>query len=180
MGLDFDQLYPGRFMKAGLFQGRDVTLEIEGVRLEELEGDKGKEVKGIITFKKAKAPKELTLNKTNGLCLKEMFGRDTANWIGKKVTLYPAEVDYENSDVAIRVRGSPDIPKDIEFTLKLARKKGRQVILKKTAVKGAAAVGGAKVAVPGPVPVEDPTPNPATGEVPFDDEPPADYESQVL
>jgi hypothetical protein len=73
MGLDYDQLFPGRFLKAGEFQGKDVTLTINEIRLEELPQDRGgNRIRGIIGFKETK--KELVLNRTNGECLKGMWG----------------------------------------------------------------------------------------------------------
>jgi hypothetical protein len=128
--MDFDRLFPNRFLKAGEFQKRDVTLTIGGVKLEELDGAKGKETKAILAFRET--PKQLVLNKTNGLSLKAMFGRETDAWVGKRVTLYPAEIKFEDSDLAIRVRGSPDLTANVTFELKLARKKPRSVTLQKT------------------------------------------------
>lgn len=129
-GLDFDQLYPARFLKAGLLGGKDVTLTISAVKIEDLEGQKGTETRGIMSFEKTK--KQLVLNKTNGLCIKGMFGRDTGEWVGKRVTFYPAAIQFEDNDIAIRVRGSPDIEKDIQVEIKLARKKPRTMTMKKT------------------------------------------------
>jgi len=128
--MDFDKLFPGRFMKATDFNGKDVTLTISGVVVEELEGERKKEVKGLISFKET--TKALVLNKTNGLCLKAMFGRETDAWVGKRVTLWPAPIQFEDNDIAIRVRGSPDIAAPVTFTLKLAKKKPREVTLAKT------------------------------------------------
>jgi hypothetical protein len=135
MGLDFDQLFPNRFLKAGEFKGKDVTLTVAAVDVEELEGDKGKQVKGIITFKETK--KQLVLNKTNGLCLRGMFGRDTGAWVGKRVTFWPAPIDFGDAEIAIRVRGSPDLEADLEIEIKLARKKARTVKMFKTGPRGA-------------------------------------------
>lgn len=121
--MDFDQLYPNRFMKAGEFQGRDVTLKIISVKLEELEGEKGKKNKAIVTFERT--PKELVLNRTNGEAVKLMFGRETNAWIGKRVTFYPATItDPFTGDpsLAIRVRGSPDIAGPLEKTVRIGRK----------------------------------------------------------
>lgn len=134
--MDFDRLFPNRFLKAGEFQKRDVTLTIAAVKIEELEGAKGKESKAIVSF--ASTPKQLVLNKTNGLSIRAMFGRETDGWLGKRVTFYPAEIKFEDADLAIRVRGSPDIPGPITFELKLARKKPRSVTLQKTQVGGRA------------------------------------------
>lgn len=135
--MDFDMLYPGKFLKAGMFQGRDVTLTIADVVRDELNCRNGKEIKGVISF--SEKPQKLVLNKTNGLCIKAMFGRETSVWVGKRITLYPAKVQFEDSDIAIRVRGSPDIPKPVTFTLKLARKADKQVTMIVTKVGAQAA-----------------------------------------
>lgn len=116
--VDWDQLYPGRFLKAGEFQGKKPTLTMTAVKLDELEGTKGKQIKGIIHFKEV--DKALALNRTNGVCIKAMFGRHLAEWIGKRVTLYAAP--YEG-DEAIRVWGSPDISADSEVKVELPRKR---------------------------------------------------------
>ena len=158
-GLDFDILFPGRFVKAGDLKGKDQTLEISAVRIEELPQDKGgTRVKGIIAFKGAK--KEWVLNRTNGEALKAMWGRDTGDWIGKRVTLFPAMYD---GDLAVRVRGSPDLKADVEFELKLPRKRPQKVTLIAVGKKN----GAGK---PEPVPDLDPTPESDPGPSP-DEEP---------
>jgi hypothetical protein len=168
-GLDYDALFPGRFIKAGDLKGKDVTLQIATVRIEALPQDKGGEkVKGIVSF--AGAKKEWVLNRTNGECLKAMFGRDTGEWVGKHVTLYPAPV---NGDIGIRVRGSTDLKEPIEFELKLARKAPRKVRMLATRVNGKAAPKPAPAPEPEETPEPEPTPesdaeeivDPETGEV---------------
>lgn len=122
--LDFDQLYPNRFLKSGEFSGRDVTLTISGVSQEELEGSSGKKVKVIVSFRETK--KEWVAPKTCGICLKAMFGRKVSGWVGKRVTLYPANVMAFGEMVqAIRVRGSPEISKVLDFEEQLGRAKVR-------------------------------------------------------
>lgn len=116
--VDWDQLYPGRFLKAGELLGKQVTLTIKSVDLDELEGDKGKKVKGIISFDGT--PKQLALNRTNGTCLREMFGRMLPAWVGKRVTLFPGEW---NGEPCIRVWGSPDIERDMKIEVALPRRK---------------------------------------------------------
>lgn len=116
---NFDELYPGRFLKAGLFKGSKPTLTIKDVDVEELEGQLGKkQSKGVISF--VERPMELCLNKTNGLCLKAMFGKELQNWIGKRVTLFASQYDGEE---CIRVWGSPDIAEDSVVKIELSRKK---------------------------------------------------------
>lgn len=149
--VDYDELYPGRFIKAGDLRGRDVNLTITKVRADELEGQKGKQVKGVLSFKETK--KELVLNRTNGECIKAMFGRKLADWVGKRVTFYPAAIQSEVADLAVRVRGSPDLAADVTFSLALARKRPRDVTMKKTAT-------GKVAPAPAPEPEESPDASP--------------------
>lgn len=137
--MDFDQLYPGRFLKAGDFKGKDVTLTITGVTIEKLPQNTGGErVRGILAFDKTE--KQLVLNRTNGECIKAMFGRDTDKWIGKRLTLFPMDMgDSSFGDLAIRVRGSPDLAQDVSFELRLARKKPVTKTMERTGRNGKAA-----------------------------------------
>ena len=117
--VDFDQLYPGRFLKAGELLGRKVTLTIADVDTEMLMGEDGKDkAKATLTFKET--PKQLVMCKTNGLCIKEMFGKSLAEWIGKRVTLFP---DTWNGEPCIRVWGSPDIEADLDVQISLPRRR---------------------------------------------------------
>ena len=143
--MDFDLLYPGRFLKSGEFKGRDVTLTMTGVELEDLPQDKGGDkARGIISFRETK--KKLVLNRTNGEALKALFGRETDDWIDKKVTLYPAP--YEGDETCIRVRGAPHLTKPLTFELKLPRKKPISVTLIPTGKNGKKPVVGEDVDPP--------------------------------
>jgi hypothetical protein len=122
----YDQLYPGRFIKAVELLGKKVTLTIADVELEDLEGDDGKKTKALVRFKES--PKMLVLCKTNGLCIKEMFGKELANWIGRRVTIFE---DIWNSEPATRIWGSPDIPADLEVTIALPRRRPFQKTMRK-------------------------------------------------
>jgi hypothetical protein len=114
----YDELYPGRFIKAVDLKGKKVTLTLADVELEELQGDDGKKVKCIVSFKETE--KKLVACKTNGLSFKEMFGKDIQNWIGKRVTIFE---DIWNGEPCIRVWGAPDIAEDIEMTVSLPRRR---------------------------------------------------------
>lgn len=122
--VDFDELYPGRFIKAGELQGKKVTLTIQSVDLDELEGDAGKKIKGIVSF--TETGKSLALNKTNGICLRAMFGRKLSDWEGKRVTLFPSTWNGED---CIRIWGSPDIAADEEIVVQLPRKKPIKMLM---------------------------------------------------
>lgn len=153
---DWDELYPGRFLKAGQFKNKPVTLKVASVYAEKMpDKDGSNRFKGVISFEKTDM--ELALNKTNGICIREMFGREVQTWVGKRITFYPAP--YEG-DIAIRVYGSPDIPKDIEVLVDLPRKKPFKMLLHKVE-------NGAKAKVQEPVEAE-------PGSFDGDEEPPPD------
>jgi hypothetical protein len=116
---NFDELYPGRFLKAGLFKGGKPTLTIKDVDIEEMPGEDGKpKVKAVLSFNER--PMQLVMCKTNGLCLKAMFGKELKDWIGKRVTLFAGQW---NGEECIRVWGSPDIEKDFPVSIELPRRK---------------------------------------------------------
>lgn len=117
--VDFDQLYPGRFIKAGELLGKKVTLTISEVDLEDLQGEDGaKKTKAILSFRETE--KKHVMCKTNGVCIRDMFGKEIANWIGKRIVIFP---DTWNGEPAIRIWGSPDIESDVEVTVSLPRRR---------------------------------------------------------
>lgn len=127
--LDWDELYPGRFLKAGQLGDKRPTLTIKSVDVERLQDDKGQDkVKGVITF--AELPYALAMNKTNGLVLKAMFGRVLSGWVGKRVTLYRGIVESgsKKGEPAVRIWGSPELTEDRAVTVQLPRKKPFQIV----------------------------------------------------
>lgn len=129
--VDFDQLYPGRFLKSGELLGKKVTVEIADVTIDELENEKGKKIQGIIYLKGT--DKQIVLNKTNGLCLRAMFGRKLPEWVGKRIVIFQDQTRFGSDTVdCIRIWGSPDIAHDINVPIKLARKKPTTMTMHKT------------------------------------------------
>jgi len=127
----FDQLYAGRFLKATELLGKKVTLTISDVDLEELQDDSGaKKAKAIISFRETE--KKLVACKTNGICIREMFGKELVNWIGKRITLFE---DQWNGEACTRVWGSPDIAEAIEVTVSLPRRRPFKKMLHKVDAK---------------------------------------------
>lgn len=115
----FDQLYPGRFIKAGELLGKKVTLTIEDVNMEELLDEMNqKKAKALVSFKET--TKQLVICKTNGICMKEMFGKQLSAWVGKRITIFE---DTWNNEPATRIWGSPDIEKDMEVEISLPRRR---------------------------------------------------------
>ena len=130
--LSFDSLYPGRFLKAGMFNGQPVTYTIKSIQHDEIEGDKGAEKKVVISFRET--PFELVLPKINAVAIKAMFGPQVQEWIGKRVTLYGTTAimpfPKKKDEPCIRVFGSPDIKADIRCEWSPPRRKAVVQILK--------------------------------------------------
>jgi hypothetical protein len=128
---DFSELYPGRFIKAGELLGKKVTLTIADIDLEELVGDNGPQVKCVISFKETQ--KKHVACKTNGLCIKAMFGKKLSDWVGKRITLFE---DQWNGEPATRIWGSPDIVNDMQVEIALPRRRPFKRTLHCMAPKG--------------------------------------------
>ena len=124
MGLSYDQLFPSRFIKAGELGGKPVTLTITAVDMDELEKEDGTaKATPVVSF--AETKRQWVLIKTNAQCLLAMWGPETDDWIGKRVTLYPERdaSGLSDSGLCIRIKGSPDIPGPITASIKLPRRK---------------------------------------------------------
>ncbi len=121
----FDELYEGRFLKAGLLKNKPRTLTISRVFVETLADDAsktGEKNRGIICFKETE--RQLCINRTNGESIRAMFGASVQGWVGKQITLVPEMAKFGREDVeAIRVSGSPDIDHAINIEIKMPKRK---------------------------------------------------------
>lgn len=97
-------MFPSDYLSAVEFKGRDVTLTVTGVKMEELKMKGGKaESKPVLTFKETK--KKLVCNKTNADSIAQMYGTEATAWVGKRVTLFPTKTQCGRDTVdCIRVR----------------------------------------------------------------------------
>lgn len=91
-------------------QGRDCTVTIQKVTGGEIKGTGGKKSKKpLCYFRESKDGRPLGLNSTNCKVIAAMYGNDTAQWVGKRVTLYPTTTQFGSETVdCIRVR--PGVP----------------------------------------------------------------------
>jgi len=135
----YSELYPGRFLKADMLKGLKVTLTIKNIDIQDLIGDKNKaESKVIVSF--VERPLEYVCPKTNGFCMKRMFGNNPHDWIGKRVTWYGTQCKFGREDVdCLRIWGSPDIPEDMPITVPQGRKKPLEMVMHRTVTKKATA-----------------------------------------
>ena len=128
----FEEAFPSRFLKAALFDGKQVVLTVKDAYTEELEGDKGDKDekpkrKLILAFRER--PLELVCCKTNAVCMKAMFGSKISDWIGKKISLFPTTTLFAGKTVdCIRIYGSPDIQAPIEIDERIGRKRVKMTL----------------------------------------------------
>jgi len=137
MSLTYDALFPGRFIKAGEMDGKPVTLTIKDVYVDKIEGEDGREKpQAVVSLRET--GREWALNRTNGICLRALFGDRVDDWIGKKVTVYPERdtSGLSDSGVCIRVLGSPHLDKPLTIEVKLPRRKPLKRTLKPTGKNG--------------------------------------------
>lgn len=100
----YELMFPSEFVKAADLNGKDVTVTIKAVTVDELTMRGGrKENKGVIRFEKAE--KKLVLNRTNADTIAKLYGNETENWIGKQITMYPTRTTFGRDEVeCIRIR----------------------------------------------------------------------------
>lgn len=100
-----------------------VALTIASVSVESLKTNRGSEKKPIVRFKEMEAryakgqgpAKKLVLNKTNAKAIAKMYGFETNDWVGKKITLYPTQCEAFGDVVdcvRVKVKSNGTAPRD--------------------------------------------------------------------
>jgi len=150
--VDYDELFPGRFIKAGLFAAKPLTLRLKAIDTEPLPQDDGHDrVRGIISFHGT--DKQWVLNSTNGQCLKAMWGKRVQDWIGQSVTLCSEQAPFGLETVdAVRVKGSPSLTEPLDVEIRLPRKKPK---IRRLVPTGKAARASAPATPPPPADPDD-------------------------
>jgi len=96
-----------RFIAADEFEGRDITLTIKDILLEDMTDYDGEPSKaGVVSF--IETDRQWRLNSTNRQRLATIWPKP-AQTIGRRVTLMAAPESKSPSGVAVRVKGSPDL-----------------------------------------------------------------------
>lgn len=102
----FELLYPSEYIKAAELRGRDVSLTIKSVSVEELQlrGQNKTKSKPVVTFEER--PKRFVMNRTNAEIIATAIGsKYTKDWVGRRITLYPTTTLFGKKTVeCIRVR----------------------------------------------------------------------------
>lgn len=95
--------FPSKYLRAADLDGRQVTVSIDRVVMEDVGDDDAKPVLYFVGKEKG-----VVLNKTNASNISLIYGDETDDWHGKPVTLYEAMVDFQGRSVAaIRIKGPP-------------------------------------------------------------------------
>ncbi len=101
--MHFKLLFPSEYLGSHDLQGKDATVTIKKVVVEELKTDRGSERKPVMYFEKTE--KKLVLNKTNAKSIAALYGPEINVWAGKRITLYGTPVSAFGKEVeALRVR----------------------------------------------------------------------------
>jgi hypothetical protein len=94
--------FASKFLKA-LDIKKDTVVTIDAVNFETFKDD-GREAKKVVLEFKG-SDKKMVVNKTNRDILVELFGDETDDWEGARITLYVEKVMFEGKRVpSIRIR----------------------------------------------------------------------------
>ncbi len=108
MSTDYRAMFDREHLGAWDLGTRDATVVIARVRAGELVGEGGRKTKKPIIAFEGKE-KTFAANKTNCKIIAGLYGTDTRNWIGKRITLYATTTEMAGTRVdCIRVR--PQVP----------------------------------------------------------------------
>ncbi len=138
-GFDFDEVFPDRWIHAEDLDGKDVTLTITDAYLEDLRSPTGEVTTcAILKFGEPKKKREYVLNKSNGLVCKALWGSQSKDWIGHRITLASEPERMSPTGYKIVFAGTPEI--DEPLRVPIGAGKFRE--LKPTGKKGGAEKGG--------------------------------------
>ena len=100
--MNLNDAFPSKYLKTEDLKGRDVLVTIESVEQVTLPQGQGRKL--VATFRGKE--KGWIVNKTNANTIANVLGStDTDDWIGKQITLYPSETEFQGQPVeCVRVR----------------------------------------------------------------------------
>ena len=105
------ELAPSPHLEAADFEG-DTVLTIKGWQRNEVGPEKV--MKGVIYFQEV--DRGLVVNKTNRVILAHLFGRYVDDMIGKPITIYPTECQFQGKLVpCLRIRTDHPKPGSVEI-----------------------------------------------------------------
>lgn len=108
--MKLNDAFPSKYLKADEDVTEEgLTLVIKSVEIEDV--GQQKEEKLVMAFRGQ--DKTLVVNKTNATTIAVLYGDDTDDWVGKPITLYATDTQYQGKPCrGIRVRSrKPSTPK---------------------------------------------------------------------
>jgi hypothetical protein len=100
--MNINNAFPSKYLKASELEG-DTTYTVSHIEMETLGDGADADTKPIVYFNETE--KGLVLNKTNANTITGLYGPETDAWVGKPVTLFATEVDFQGKQtLSIRVR----------------------------------------------------------------------------
>lgn len=132
--MHYEAMFRGDYIAAvEMEEGKPLTLTITGIDFRSMfdEKKKGNIEKAVVSFREEE--RGWVINKTNAQLVAAMFGPETNDWRGKRVTIERQQVRLGGKMTpGIRVIGSPDLNSDITATVDLPRKRPQEVRLRRT------------------------------------------------
>lgn len=137
---DYRAAFKGEHLQAADFD-KPYTMVIDRLAISTIEEANRKKKEKLTLWLRAAASNRpiergWLISKTAAVCLAAMFGNKTAEWRGKRVTLYqdPSVRFADDVTGGIRVLGSPDIKAPIRVRIAFKKKKPYAVMMKVTEV----------------------------------------------
>ncbi len=99
------EAFPSKYLRADVdvCDEQPVVATIKEVEMETVGQGAQSDSKPVVYFREF--TKGLVLNKTNAGIISDLYGDDSDDWAGKRVTLYATEVQFEGKMVAaIRIK----------------------------------------------------------------------------
>jgi hypothetical protein len=104
--MKMSEAFPSKWLKAADLAG-DTPVTIKGFK----QGKPYDDGKPAYELSFVELDKTLGLNRTNWKTIEKLHGEDTDDWTGKRITVYPTEVEFQGEQImGIRVRLT--VPKD--------------------------------------------------------------------
>jgi hypothetical protein len=124
--MNYEEAFPSRFLRGiDIDIDGELTLTVEKVSTEIID-----KVKLLLSFERQ--AKQVVCNRTNAEAMKLMFGPETDEWVGKRVTLFAPRLPnhFEGHPTPqIRIRGSPDIKAPLRASITRGSGARKKIIL---------------------------------------------------
>ena len=96
------EAFPSKYVSAPDLKGREVTVTISHVVMEELQGNNGTQYKPVVYFQGA--AKGMVLNKTNSTTIASEFGDESDNWTNRQLVLFTVKTQNQSGQLVDGIR----------------------------------------------------------------------------